>query len=45
MRKMVGIGILGIAFGMFLMFLLRDRFLGFLFIVVLSVAGYFCVCE
>lgn len=45
MRKVAGVGILGIALGMFLMFLIRDRLAGLVFIVVLSVAGYFCICD
>lgn len=45
MRKVAGVGILGIALGMFLMFLIRDRLAGLVFIVVLSAAGYFCICD
>lgn len=45
MRKMAGIGILCIALGMFLMLLVRDRMAGFLLIVILSAAGYFCLCD
>ena len=45
MRKIAGIGILCMAFGMFLMLLVRDRLVGLLLILVLAAAGYFCLTE
>lgn len=45
MKKIAGIGILCMAFGMLLMLLIRDRIVGFLVMAVLAAAGYFCFCE
>lgn len=45
MRKVAGAVILGIALGMFLMFLIRDRLAGLVFMAVLGAAGYFCICD
>ena len=45
MKKIAGIGILCMAFGMLLMLLIRDRIVGFLVMAVLAAAGYFYFCE
>gem|GEM_PF-5899745 len=45
MRKIAGIGIFCMVLGMFLTLLIRDRLASFLVMVVLSVAGYFCISD
>ena len=45
MRKIAGVGIFCIVFGMFLGLLVRDRLASFLIMAVLGIAGYFCISD
>lgn len=45
MRKVAGIGIMGVVTGIFLMILIRDRLVGLVLMAVLGAAGYFCICD
>lgn len=45
MRKAVGIAILGMTLGMFLMLLVRDRLVGLILIIILGMAGYVCTFD
>lgn len=45
MRKAIGVAIFFMALGIFVMLLVRDRFVGLILIAVLCLAGYACVFD